>query len=253
MITQFCLKLLFGISLMWCFMSRREVTSGFFRIQMLLTLGISTLAAFTCYQIAEISPNARTGITIGCGVTAFVAYIGSVLWTLERRQAGTYCLCFLAISLGVLLIVASGSWGTITQLNGLLHVFSEVAGAGTLGGAMTGMLLGHWYLTTPTMSVIPLHRLNNLFGIACIFRLLISIAALALGWAALQSGVQFSWLALRWIAGIIGPLAAVWMTKRILAYKNTQSATGVLFVAVILTMIGELSASLLYYELKLPF
>jgi hypothetical protein len=61
------------------------------------------------------------------------------------------------------------------------------------------------------------------------------------------------WLALRWLAGILGPLVVCWMTMQILKLRNTQAATGVLFVGVILTFIGELSASLLYYDLKIPF
>ena len=43
------------------------------------------------------------------------------------------------------------------------------------------------------------------------------------------------------------------MVLRILRYRNTQSATGVLFVGVILTFIGEATAALLYRELSIPF
>jgi hypothetical protein len=43
------------------------------------------------------------------------------------------------------------------------------------------------------------------------------------------------------------------MVWRILKYRNTQSATGVLFAGVILTFIGELSAALLDKDLSHPF
>ena len=42
------------------------------------------------------------------------------------------------------------------------------------------------------------------------------------------------------------------MTLRILRYRNTQAATGVLFAAVILSFIGEMSAALLAGELQRP-
>jgi hypothetical protein len=42
------------------------------------------------------------------------------------------------------------------------------------------------------------------------------------------------------------------MVWRILRYRNTQAATGVLFVGVIVTFIGELSATLVSRELHLP-
>ena len=43
MIESFVLKLVTGISLMWLTMPRKEVTDGFFRIQMLVALGLSVL------------------------------------------------------------------------------------------------------------------------------------------------------------------------------------------------------------------
>ena len=54
---------------------------------------------------------------------------------------------------------------------------------------------------------------------------------------------------MRWLAGLLGPLVIACMADRILRYRNTQAATGVLFAGVILTFIGEMSAALLYTEL----
>ena len=66
-----------------------------------------------------------------------------------------------------------------------------------------------------------------------------------IGAGLLDSQTHLLWLTLRWVAGIIGPIILVFMVHRILKYRNTQSATGVLFTGVILTFIGELSATLL--------
>ena len=60
------------------------------------------------------------------------------------------------------------------------------------------------------------------------------------------------WMGLRWLAGILGPILIFVMVWRILKYRNTQSATGVLFVAVILTFIGEMTALLLFQEIRQP-
>lgn len=123
------------------------------------------------------------------------------------------------------------------------------------------MLLGHWYLTTPTMSIEPLKRLNLFLGIAGLLRLILSAttvfmlsggafdsAETRLRWVA----VPQAWLGLRWLAGIIGPLVVCLMVWRILKYRNTQSATGVLFVGVILAFIGDMTAALLLNETKWP-
>ena len=52
-------------------------------------------------------------------------------------------------------------------------------------------------------------------------------------------------LGLRWLAGLFGPLLLAWMTWQTLKIPNTQSATGILYVVVIVTFIGELVSGLL--------
>ena len=98
MIPQFALRLIFGMSLTWCVMPQREVTSGFFRIQMLVTLGLGVLATLTLSQL-ESPVVATTGLyalTIG---VALASFLGSVMWTLERRSAGVrYALSVLVMS-----------------------------------------------------------------------------------------------------------------------------------------------------------
>ena len=68
--------------------------------------------------------------------------------------------------------------------------------------------------------------------------------------AALSAGVNIpltSWLflALRWTFGLFGVLALLWMAWETLKVPNTQSATGILYVAVIGVFVGELAAELL--------
>ena len=47
MVALFVLKLVAGITLMWLLMPRKEVTDGFFRIQMLVALGLCVLAVLS--------------------------------------------------------------------------------------------------------------------------------------------------------------------------------------------------------------
>ncbi len=255
MIAQFALRLVFGMSLMWSLMPRREVSAGFFRIQMLIVMGLGVLAALTFGELSHI-PEASPVLVDSYGTPLCIAlaaagFLGSAFWTLGRRGVGTgFVVVILALS-GILLI-GSTTTGWESGRDWLFPA-AEVTTAATLGGAMTGMLLGHWYLTAPTMSIEPLSSLNRLFGIALGLRLVVSIVALVNGYAVLDGGTHILWLCLRWLAGIVGPLVLVAMVSRILRYKNTQSATGVLFVGVILTFIGELSATLLTRELHWPF
>jgi hypothetical protein len=59
-------------------------------------------------------------------------------------------------------------------------------------------------------------------------------------------------LALRWLAGILGVLIMAAMTWQTLRIPNTQSATGILYAGVILAFIGELVSQLLSAQATYP-
>jgi hypothetical protein len=257
MIAQFALLLTLGMSLMWALMPRSQVTIGFFRIQMLIAMSLCVLAVLTLGRLNSASgqPVADHWLLtarVAAVSSATMAYVGSVLWTMNRRSAGTTCgFIILAASLSSL-ILSRGGLAWLGNLDGLLLLAAYLSTAAVLGGALTGMLLGHWYLTAPTMSIDPLKRLTLIFAITVVFRLLVSAAGWMLAGNRLTDGTHWTWFALRWLAGIFGPLVIAIMALRILRYRNTQAATGVLFAGVILTFIGEMSAALLYSELNVP-
>lgn len=74
-----------------------------------------------------------------------------------------------------------------SRLGGALVVLALVAGALALGGVMTAMLLGHWYLNTPTASGKPLEFVTTLTLIALSLEL---ILLLFVGPATVHATVQ---------------------------------------------------------------
>lgn len=288
MIAQFALRLICGMSLMWALMPRRQVTSGFFRIQMLVVMGLGVLAALSFSMEAQSAIReagssglasalpSPMGAAMPSALIAAMGFVGSVLWTLERRKfGGGVGIAILLLSLGQMILpfATAGSdvvvvyWrDTIVRNVGpivaaccpvVLATLSEVTNAGLLGSVVVGMLLGHWYLTTPTMSIEPLKRINLFVGVFGILRFVVSILIshqMATCGVALAEGnaPPAEWLALRWIAGILGPIFVSLMVWRILKYRNTQAATGVLFVGVILVFIGDMTAALLLRKTGWP-
>lgn len=289
MIAQFALRLICGMSLMWALMPRRQVTSGFFRIQMLVVMGLGVLAALSFSMEAQSAIReagssglasalpSPMGAAMPSALIAAMGFVGSVLWTLERRKFGGgvgIAILLLSLSQMILPFVTAGSdvvvvyWhDTIVFTNVRLMVaavcpvflatLSEITNAGLLGSVVVGMLLGHWYLTSPTMSIEPLKRINLFVGVSGILRFIVSIlisyqmATCAMNFAE-GSALPAEWLALRWVAGILGPILVSLMVWRILKYRNTQAATGVLFVGVILVFIGDMTAALLLRKTGWP-
>jgi hypothetical protein len=240
----FLARLMMGVGWFgWAFSKDElKVVSPFFRILMLILLGLGVTFGLAA---------PREGAWGAMLIVPALAFVGSVVWFLERRSAGR--VLFLACAVFTQIWIGSQVVRTSDGAGSLLNVCSQLASTATLTAALCGMLLGHRYLTAPGMPLGPLIEANFLLGLAGLLRLVVSGAALAYGASALSGTTTVVWLALRWFAGIGGPIVCWWLVRRILVYRNTQAATGVLFVAVILTFIGELTGEILFRSLGVPF
>lgn len=262
MIAQFAVRLICGISLAWCLSRRREITDGFFRIQMLIVMGLAVLATLVGLGgwDASFSASTETGESLLgdhsrtwlCAATAVAAYIGSFLWALGRRPAGNAAIALITV-LGLALLIGSTRCTLSASTSIRLFVAaSELSTAMLLGTSMVSMLLGHWHLTATGMSLEPLKQLNLMLLAATLLRIGLAIVGLVLIGGLPETDHQRLLLVLRWLAGLAGPLVVVGMVWKILGYRNTQAATGVLYVGVMLTLTGELTATLLAHELAVP-
>lgn len=183
-------------------------------------------------------------------VACVVSYLGSIVWALGRRLPGNLCIYVLLLTCLTMLLLSS--WQSSDKEHLPLQLLADVSSAGVVGGMLTGMLLGHWYLTTPTMSIRPLLWFNVAILVAAALRLVASC------WTILEFGMvvettQRIWLGMRWAGGIITPAVTTLMVWRIMKHRNTQSATGVLFAGLILVFMGEMTAILLERATSVPY
>lgn len=244
---QFIYRLSFGLALAMGLTSAAQVPSGYFRVHTYVLLGLNALAALMTWQRPELgSPWLPVCIVV-------VSYFGAAFWLYERAYWGTWALWCVAL----LSLVAA--WQS-TELpagfsgNRLLIRLDPLTSGLVLGTTMAAMLLGHWYLNTPTMQLAPLRKLIALMIVAVILRAAVSGTGAVLA-ASAQSSMQTDtlwFLALRWLSGIFGTLIVAVMAWQTLKIPNTQSATGILYVGVIVTFIGELTSQLLSRQLVLP-
>jgi len=130
-----------------------------------------------------------------------------------------------------------------------LRIADDLLSALVVGGATTAMLMGHSYLISPAMSISPLMRLLGAVGLSVIIRIALACHGLW-GWSENQSASNLEtemllWLPVRWILGLIAPLVLSWMAWETARIRSTQSATGILYVVVIVAFLGELTSLLL--------
>jgi hypothetical protein len=239
-LVQFVLRLALGMSAAMAITPPRQVTSGYYRNQLYVLLGLNVLATILCWSLSE---HPFWIPLIG----ALICYAGAVCWLYEMPRPGIAALALVSLSaLAALWWPLVGGEST-SQAACILVWLAPLSGGAVLGVTMAAMLLGHWYLNSPTMQLTPLRRLVALMAVVLLIRMLLCGASLGLLLAELGSLPTDTWmfLALRWAAGLLGPLGLTWMTWQTLKIPNTQSATGILYVAVIGTFVGELTSQLL--------
>ena len=273
----FSLQMACGLALVMARISPRDVPSGFFRVHSYVTLGLAILAALAAWQTGD------TGAALCAGIAAAASFISAALWLYERPSAGRLALWVVAVSAFVggsqllayrssvaaatssgITITGQGAGGsTLTGtmvLQGrstgawLLDELDLFSGSLLVGVTLAAMLLGHWYLNTPTMKLAPLERL--IWGLIAAVLLRGALALLGLVLVMTQTtefgGGMVVFLALRWLAGIAGTLIVAVMARETLRIPNTQAATGLLYVAVITVFLGELAARLLSNQTPYP-
>jgi len=221
----------------------RGAPAGFFRVNLLVIMGLATFAAL----VGQATPTAAWPLA---AIAAVTAWAGSVAWFGERRRAGA-ALCLVT---AVLLV------GGIACFQAAAGPFFGGAATALLSGLVSGltvhaMLLGHWYLNAPGMRVDLLRRAIDATLVVWGIQLAASLAAWVGGsMTAIPAGsslgvpaggTALALTALRWLAGLVGLPVLLVMARKTLDIPNTQSATGILYVACLAAILGELTAQLL--------
>src|SRR3954452_20855401 len=89
LLAQFLLRLAFGLAVGMAITSSKQVTSGFYRNHLYVTLGLTTLAAMVSAKIS------RSEMWIAIAA-AIISYIGSAAWLYEAKRFGKFALWLVA-------------------------------------------------------------------------------------------------------------------------------------------------------------
>ena len=158
----------------------------------------------------------------------------------------------------VVVVVGAGTLVSATLFAGALSSGAAAAGvivSGSLlnGTVWAGMLLGHWYLVTPSMSFKPLRQSVWMIFIAIAAEIAVAIAAL--NWsshdasARVGSGDQaFLFWVLVIGSGVIFSAAVNALTYYFARPRANQPATAMLYVLIISVLRGTVPAQLIFLQ-----
>jgi hypothetical protein len=262
MLAIFCLRLACGLIGSLILFSPGLVNPRFYRVQFLTALALTAASGVLMREL----PGAWLW---PAGTVLILAFVGSLVWSLEAAPGGRILTGFTLVALVATLGLAGQSrldamlaeratvgCTTGSALCADYHraacLADDLTSAALLGTATTAMLMGHSYLIAPSMSLTPLLRLvAGLFG-AVLLRM--GLASVGLwSWTAEHSFFNLEdetvfWLPLRWAVGLAAPLILGWMALESARIRSTQSATGILYVVVICCFLGELTSQLLFRD-----
>jgi hypothetical protein len=161
----------------------------------------------------------------------------------------------LPVSTGaVYVIMASFGWTAYGTGTAVLLTFHLLSSAMVLGTSLVAMSTGHWYLANAALSFDILIRLCRMFVLAIVAK-----AAIVL----IYAGLRFDdyWrledfykiiMGTRFLAGVVLSVVLALMSLSCAKRRANQSATGILYVAVVFVLIGETMSLYLTLGKNLP-
>lgn len=235
------------------FLPLRELKNSFFALNGSLSL------LFLLFTRLLYVGDERVGILIAAGM---ILLLISYLIFLVRQFLISRIFLFLSVVVCLSAVILSGRAGVSPDLPlaaQWLGGLSLLLGALLLGSCYGTMILGHWYLVTPSLPFRYLVNSSRFLVLTTLARGLILTATLILFFWFLGSEarsltqhlISFDDLGLFFIMrvfwGILGPLVLSFMILETAKIRSNQAATGILYVACIFVFIGELFSDYLFH------
>ena len=241
MIAVFLLLIVGGIGLTLAVSDPRQVTLRWMRLGGIIA---GCLLAVTAVIVVggEDHWMASDWLCFSGTTAMFVTQLTAVQLARRRLQRAAALLGWSLASWTIVSYLTDIS--AIEHSNWMALTVTIAVSSAVTGGFLMTMLLGHAYLTARNeMTQRPFLRLTTMLGVLLVIRLLLS--ALLAGWPYFENDqlVYRPWdvmmMTTRYLVGLVVPGLFVYMIYDCVKRRVNQSATGILYVALVLVIIGE--------------
>lgn len=250
MVEAFLLLFAGGVMLAAAAPDARQVTLLWLRLAGIIALALTALSWYFHHRSHPwFAPPYAHAVTGGV-ILLQLALVQLALRQIQRLM------CLAALALAVW-FAGTSVWPGGPEADRFTTLLTCIGIAAMVGLATMDMLLGHAYLTASKMTIHPFRRLNNSLIVALVLRAFCAVAMVLV--IQHRHPVQYLWkvhgllIVTRWLVGLAVPAVFLWMAAQCIKRRATQSATGILYVASLLILIGEICALHLARETQLPF
>jgi len=245
-----------------------ELGGGYFKVNALVVLGLLATAAAT--QAVENFQPFAAHPTVG-PLLFVIALVGTALYYATAWRGawrlGRWPLTAALLATGGLILLAGPALiqhPSPLPHRSLLLGLALVSSSLLLGWSLVTMLLGHWYLVVPRLSFRYLEIFCRVLLAVVVLRLLAVGASLWVAAAVdpaisphpLQMVIDFGgqgmffWFRVLW--GLAMPLLLGWMALDCARRNANQSATGILYVLLVGSFIGDITGFYLTLSTGVP-
>ena len=213
----------------------KTLGKGFYLMMNLIAIGFIFLSFIstdiTLIKVIDIVASLSIGILI------LYLYNNHKIFSLRPALLQNIFYVFTIILLVSTLVLEAKNTANISNI--FFEIIRLITGALLLGGSLTAMLLGHWYLIQPGLNRQPIKKMSEL----CLIVLII----VALGWLFKPSMLQVftgtiddGWqgmLANMWLAATLTSLVILLMARKALSersYSAVMATTGLLYLVILL-------------------
>lgn len=184
-------------------------------------------------------PAARIALAVIFALSAVYAYATLRNHRIPALVLGAVGSAAGLVAIGLLAaVVSEPTWGFP------IAFATFVVGAAVAGAVENGMVLGHWYLVTPRLPEAPLREMTRLLVVFTLVQALLIGLALVLPHDTVDTSVDtnitenpFFWLRIG--LGLVFPGVLAWMAYDSTSVRAMQSATGLLYIAMVLVFSGQ--------------
>ena len=243
----FLLEAAAGTAFLLLFFPPKTLGKGFFTLHGTAAMGFALFARLLLP--AGLPPVVSLAAVVLLGLYTLAAHANRAVLARPVLAAGALCSGWAMACVALAAPRTPGDGWT---------VISAILGGLLLGSVLLVMNLGHWYLVSRSLPFQLLARGAALFSALAGARTVFLVIAIVVnpapdGLAALLSlerDALFFLFRVAW--GIVGPLALSYFIWRTADMKSNQAATGLLYVALVFVLIGELLASYLTVATGFP-
>lgn len=233
-------------------LKQKEIGPGYFRLH---GFGLGVLLFVSYWFLGK--PNLDSGTTLWFSL--FVACIfGFSLLSGVSNKISTACFFLGVISFFGTVFLDTDQFVLGGEFTPLL--INSVLASLVLGFSMAAMMLGHWYLIQPTLSIEELKRITFLMILFLFIRWGFAswkLLGILNGLTELDVYRYFMkvpgvFVLMRYVWGLLGGLILSLFVWRTVSIRSTQSATGILYVVVVACLVGEILSVYLAFYFGMP-